>query len=720
MPTPLASVPKTCGTHSTPRVDDIQLPTRSSAVSPAGTFALAYAAKGYHVFPCGPDKKPLTEHGFKDASTDAEVVRAFWECHPDAQVGVDCGRTGIAVVDLDKKNGKDGVAAFEALRGAEPHGCALIVSSPSGGRHFVYQAVEGVEIKSTASQIAPGIDTRASGGYIIVPSPASPGRESIEGEFLELSPSDLAQPPAWLMAILPRVGALAVAGSQPAPHLTQLWQGASEGARNCAATQIAGKLLAHGLRDEAWPLLVAWNGQNNPPLAERELRGVYESVLRGDQQRHPDRHATLVEGSLGLTTAGAPSPFWIRQTLDEVLATTLHPWVVQHYFRAGQLGFVCAFPTVGKSTLVASWIMATLYGRKWGGRRVKGGSVVVLVGEGRRGFANRLAAYRRRYGLGPPPDGRYIEIVDFKLPLSSPAGQAAVRLLIETITKERGHAPTMVVIDTLSSHWAESEDSAEFGAPAMRALADIAQVHACVVIVVHHVTKAKGKFVMPELVDIRGSSSFAGNTDFVFAMCATKDDTGVLLCGLKLKDDETPPEIELQRVSVQLGQDEEGEPVTAALLEPSDEPTTAYNREAAERVAHDLALATDVERIVDALVELGSATKKDAVVLKAQVKAQRGRACFDIAVSKGLIENNGTKNNPIYVVPPGGGGGRKEPKEGRDVGDVPVRVRSVPGVRDATGRRDDDPARRVQGQRQRSGRPRGRVERVEQPGGTDE
>lgn len=385
-------------------------------------------------------------------------------------------------------------------------------------------------------------------------------------------------------------------------------------------------------------------------------------------------------------SGGMASPPWIRQTLDELLATTLHPWVVQRYFRAGQLGFVCAFPTVGKSTLVASWIMSVLYGRPWGGRRVKGGSVVVLVGEGRRGFANRLDAYRRQHRLGPPPGGRYIEIVDFKLPLSGSPGQAAVRLLIDTITKERGHAPTLVVIDTLSSHWAESEDSAEFGAPAMRALAEIAQTHVCAVVVLHHVTKAKGKFVMPELADIRGSSSFAGNTDFVFAMCATENGKGVLLSGLKLKDDEPPPIVEMRLISVLLELDEDGEMVTAALLEPG-EPSQVYDPDAAERLASTLSLNRDVQRMVDALAELGSATKKDAVCAQAHIKAPRGRACFDIAVSKKLITNSGTKANPVYVVAEGGRGVGKEAK-GRDVGDVPVPVRDVPDVRDDEGRRD--------------------------------
>jgi hypothetical protein len=39
--------------------------------------ALDYAAGGYAVFPCGDDKAPLIEGGFKSASRDAEQVRAW-------------------------------------------------------------------------------------------------------------------------------------------------------------------------------------------------------------------------------------------------------------------------------------------------------------------------------------------------------------------------------------------------------------------------------------------------------------------------------------------------------------------------------------------------------------------------------------------------------------------------------------------------------------------
>src|SRR5262249_59897884 len=65
------------------------------------TSALKLAQRGVCVFPCREDTKaPLTPNGFKDASTDPEIVHAWWTERPEALIGVPTG-TKFVAVDLD-------------------------------------------------------------------------------------------------------------------------------------------------------------------------------------------------------------------------------------------------------------------------------------------------------------------------------------------------------------------------------------------------------------------------------------------------------------------------------------------------------------------------------------------------------------------------------------------------------------------------------------------
>src|SRR5215831_16602775 len=81
--------------------------------------ALEYARHGMPVFPCNPlDKKPLTPHGFKDATRDEAQIRAWCTQCPNAMIGAPTGpRIGMWVVDTDKDPVKniDGEATLAQL-----------------------------------------------------------------------------------------------------------------------------------------------------------------------------------------------------------------------------------------------------------------------------------------------------------------------------------------------------------------------------------------------------------------------------------------------------------------------------------------------------------------------------------------------------------------------------------------------------------------------------
>jgi hypothetical protein len=122
--------------------------------------AVKLADLGIPVFPCKPDKSPNTPHGFKDATRDQERI-AEMLAQPGLLIGMPTGRaSGLTVVDIDPKNGgykSVGNRNIPSTRTAE---------TPSGGMHFYFK---DAGIRNSASLLAPGVDIRGEGGYVIVP-----------------------------------------------------------------------------------------------------------------------------------------------------------------------------------------------------------------------------------------------------------------------------------------------------------------------------------------------------------------------------------------------------------------------------------------------------------------------------------------------------------------------------------------------------------------------
>lgn len=126
---------------------------------------------GMWVFPVDGAKKPLTPNGFKDASIDPEQIDAMWDEHPDALIGVYCGKSEIVVLDIDYKE-RDGVVVdgFESLEAAWVEiPASFAYDSTSGqGRHIVYQAPKGKVLNGVAGyRKMAGVDRRAGGSYVV-------------------------------------------------------------------------------------------------------------------------------------------------------------------------------------------------------------------------------------------------------------------------------------------------------------------------------------------------------------------------------------------------------------------------------------------------------------------------------------------------------------------------------------------------------------------------
>jgi len=224
--------------------------------------ALENAARGWPVFPCRPDKSPYTAHGFKDASTDETVIREWWRRFPDARVGIDTGGGGLVVVDVDVKNNAPGHENWAQI--ADELGAEILETTltrtQSGGLHYYYRC-NGHSIASSAGKLAPGIDIRAQGGYVIA------------YDFL-YGPERLRDLPESLAARL--------APNEHQKSAAPVGDAIAEGSRNATLTSFAGTMRHPGMSEEAIAAaLLAENDRRcKPPLPASEVRAIAASVAR--------------------------------------------------------------------------------------------------------------------------------------------------------------------------------------------------------------------------------------------------------------------------------------------------------------------------------------------------------------------------------------------------------------------------------------------------------
>jgi Bifunctional DNA primase/polymerase, N-terminal len=163
-------------------------------------WALRYVAHGLRIFPVNAAKKPLTKHGFKDATTDPAVIEGWWTKWPAADPAL-AVRADMVVVDIDVKHGKHGYDDFKRLAGCDPSDVLTPQSTtPSGGRQLFYRA--SVNYKNAVAIGGTGIDTRSEGGYVVLPGDGN-GRQWLR----ELIGAALLPAPAWLDSALRQVRA---------------------------------------------------------------------------------------------------------------------------------------------------------------------------------------------------------------------------------------------------------------------------------------------------------------------------------------------------------------------------------------------------------------------------------------------------------------------------------------------------------------------------------
>lgn len=182
-------------------------------------YALAAAARGWHVFPLTPGSK-VPPRGFtrweERATANPETITAIWR--KPYNIGVACGPSGLVVIDLDRpkpdqtpppkwdragiRDGADVFAALCADHGQELPLETFQVRTRRGGLHLYYTAPADVPATNTQGTLGWLIDTRAAGGYVVGPGSRVAASDGQGGVYEVLHAPPAAPLPAWLAELL--------------------------------------------------------------------------------------------------------------------------------------------------------------------------------------------------------------------------------------------------------------------------------------------------------------------------------------------------------------------------------------------------------------------------------------------------------------------------------------------------------------------------------------
>jgi hypothetical protein len=130
--------------------------------------ALGYAERGWTVFPLNPGgKTPLGKpapHWREDASTDPEVIRAWWTAEPEGNIGLPTGGA-FDVLDVDGPEALERLEVWSVDRpGDDVEGPT--VATPRGWHGYVAPTGRGNAVNLGGLA---GIDWRGRGGYVVAP-----------------------------------------------------------------------------------------------------------------------------------------------------------------------------------------------------------------------------------------------------------------------------------------------------------------------------------------------------------------------------------------------------------------------------------------------------------------------------------------------------------------------------------------------------------------------
>lgn len=250
-------------------------------------MARAYAERGIRVLPlhtpaakgcsCGRNcgnagKHPRTQHGFKEAGTDAATIERWWRMWPDANVGIATGaESGVVVLDVDDMIA---VRYLEAIHGPLQETATVATSR---GKHF-YFAHPGGHIRTTIGEIRAKVDTRADGGYVV--APPSLHASGARYRWISRKGVGFAPCPEWIIQAVSKP-ATATARYEDVDDPIE------DGQRNKTLFALGCAMRHHGAPEAAIAAALAITNEHRcaPPIEDVEITRLAASCMRYDPKK---------------------------------------------------------------------------------------------------------------------------------------------------------------------------------------------------------------------------------------------------------------------------------------------------------------------------------------------------------------------------------------------------------------------------------------------------
>lgn len=237
-------------------------------------------------------------------------------------------------------------------------------------------------------------------------------------------------------------------------------------------------------------------------------------------------------------------------------------WLVRRWLQCQALIMVHGPSGGGKTFAMLDWCLRIASSTpEWFGHKVKPGIVVYLAGEGHQGLKARIAGWKQHHGV----DKLNMWLSKDGCDLNTPAGYQRVLDHIRSL-KEK---PSIIVVDTLHRFLSGDENSAQDAKTMLDACNALMNEFGCSVVLVHHTgvsSEAQHR--------ARGSSAWRGALDIEISIIPATDSKPMEIQQRKSKDAELaePLYAKLEQVAIDGWLDEDGNPVTSAVLVEADKP----------------------------------------------------------------------------------------------------------------------------------------------------